>query len=377
MFSFLNVFCLLALSFPIDGSFESGQNRRETTDQNSSRELTEEAILPPKTIRSVTAFRDDFNSWNPNNYHVACTAWGGGNNELQVYTPGQSNLFTKNGHLYIKPTLTVNHPDFNEGKLYHGQMDLNGLWGYCTQGSNSGCNKHGGQDILPPVMSGYITTKAAIKYGRMNIRAKLPKADWTWPAIWTLPRNNTYGGWPQSCAMDIMESRGNAVAMGGGVNHGVNEVMSKLDWGPSGDTSQFYKTQVFKRKSSGDWHDDFHVYTLEWTADHLYTYVDNEIILRADTPSNSYWSYGGFSGDNIWKHGGKDAPFDQYFQLVLNVAVGGNWFKNDYQYAYTRPWTDSSRHPKRNFWEHRNQWQNSWQGDNAAMIVDYVEMIQY
>ncbi|XP_052085216.1 beta-1,3-glucan-binding protein-like [Mytilus californianus] len=223
---------------------------------------TSGAIVPPKTIRSVTAFRDDFNSWNANNYQVACTAWGGGNNELQVYTPGQANLFTKNGHLYIKPTLTVNHPDFDEGKLYHGQMDLNGLWGYCTQASNSGCNKHGGQDILPPVMSGYITTKAAIKYGRINVRAKLPKADWTWPAIWTLPRDKKYGGWPQSGAMDIMESR-------------------------------------------------------------------------------------------------------------------GNWFKKDYQYAYQRPWTDSSRQPKRDFWEHRNQWQSSWQGDNAAMVVDYVEMIQY
>ena len=41
------------------------------------------------------------------------------------------------------------------------------------------------------------------------LKAKLPKGDWLWPAIWMLPRYNEYGQWPASGEIDIMESRGN------------------------------------------------------------------------------------------------------------------------------------------------------------------------
>ena len=49
-------------------------------------------------------------------------------------------------------------------------------------------------------MSGKLTTVTSysMKYGRVEVKAKLPKGDWLWPAIWMLPRHNEYGEWPAS-----------------------------------------------------------------------------------------------------------------------------------------------------------------------------------
>ena len=44
------------------------------------------------------------------------------------------------------------------------------------------------------------------KYGRFEIRAKIPKGVGTWPAIWLLATDNVYGGWPNSGEIDIMET---------------------------------------------------------------------------------------------------------------------------------------------------------------------------
>lgn len=57
-----------------------------------------------------------------------------------------------------------------------------GLWHACTNGVNWGCDRTAfGQEILPPIMSGKLTSHAAIKYGRVNVRARIPKGDWIWP----------------------------------------------------------------------------------------------------------------------------------------------------------------------------------------------------
>ena len=79
----------------------------------------------------------------------------------------------------------------------------NGFYG-CSRGSD-------GNHYINPVMSGKLTTvnSFSMKYGRVEVKAKLPKGDWLWPAIWMLPRHNEYGEWPASGEIDIMESRGN------------------------------------------------------------------------------------------------------------------------------------------------------------------------
>ena len=68
---------------------------------------------------------------------------------------------------------------------------------------------------------------------------------------------------------------------------------------------------------------------------------------------------------------------DFQFHLLLNVAVGGGYFGDNAQYNTPKPWHGGSSHPMRDFWEHRGDWLPTWHGDDVAMLIDYVEMIQY
>ena len=68
---------------------------------------------------------------------------------------------------------------------------IQGLWHTCTNGVNWGCDRTSfGNEILPPIMSGKITTNACIKYGRVNVRARIPKGDWIWPGKPTFMYND-------------------------------------------------------------------------------------------------------------------------------------------------------------------------------------------
>ncbi|XP_021378188.1 beta-1,3-glucan-binding protein-like [Mizuhopecten yessoensis] len=334
----------------------------------------ERHLLLMVLITSAKAFRDDFNTWNASSYSIEVSAWGGGNNEFQAYTNDPSNIYVKGGNLYLRPTFTVDNPHFDEAKLYNGEMDLRSLWQTCTFSGFDGCHKtaNGHGEILPPVLSGKITTNFAFTYGRVNVRAKIPKGDWIWPAIWLIPSDSHYGGWPRSGDIDIIESRGNTKAVINGVNQGVNQLVSKLNWGPDYRHNAADKTTEYARKSVGDWH-GWHTYSMEWTPDHIITLVDNVEILRVNTPTTGFWNFGGFQGQDIWTAGGRNAPFDQPYRLILSVAVGGDFFE-DGDYDTPRPWGHSS-HPKRDFWEHRADWGDTWRGEDAAMIVDYIEMI--
>jgi len=55
------------------------------------------------------------------------------------------------------------------------------MYGICTQASSYGCLREGKNGVLNPVMSGRLMSKATIKYGMVEIVAKLPRGDWLWP----------------------------------------------------------------------------------------------------------------------------------------------------------------------------------------------------
>ncbi|GFN77511.1 beta-1,3-glucan-binding protein, partial [Plakobranchus ocellatus] len=232
--------------------------------------------------------------------------------EFQVYTNDPKNVFTTNGNLYLQPTLTVDDQRFDENFLRNGKMDMTQLFGYCTQSGNYGCVREGKYGLLPPVMSGKLKSVPTLRYGIVEVRARIPQGDWLWPAIWMMPKYARYGNWPRSGEIDIMESRGNKGDIG------IGTVTSTLHWGPSPNENKYYLTHGDKKSSS--WANSFHTWRLEWTPDHLTTFVDNQQIMRI-TPN--FWQKGGFSGGNIWASGEKMAPFDQEFYLILNVAVGG------------------------------------------------------
>ena len=151
--------------------------------------------------------------------------------------------------------------------------------------------------------SARLNSKYAFTYGRVEVKAKLPKGNGTWPAIWTLGQSitepgaywtSTHGttGWPACGEIDIMEHWGFD-----------QDVIQAALHTPSshGDTQN--KGSINGTNVS----DTFHVYTMEWTAEKIEFYYDDEL----------YYTYqpSGKNADN-WPY---NAP--QY--LLLNIAMGG------------------------------------------------------
>lgn len=186
---------------------------------------------------------------------------GWGNNELQYYTEDRlKNARVENGNLIIEAhNENYKSRDYTSARLLTRNRD-------------------------------------AWKYGRFEIRAKLPSGKGTWPAIWMLPESWEYGGWPESGEIDIMEHVGHEPERVYATVHteAYNHVLGTQDT----DTMQV-----------SDAEQNFHIYTLEWTPQTISWYIDGEQYSRFN---NEYATY-------------KEWPFDRPFHLILNIAVGGNW----------------------------------------------------
>ncbi|KAF2887303.1 hypothetical protein ILUMI_18870, partial [Ignelater luminosus] len=124
-------------------------------------------------------FEDNFNTLNLNKWKHEITLGGEGNWEFQWYTNDCENSITQNGFLKIKPTLTTNY--LGESALTSRTVDLSCS---CTSEAYYGCKRRGTLDnIINPIRSAKLFTKDAFsfKYGRVEVRAKMPAGDWLWP----------------------------------------------------------------------------------------------------------------------------------------------------------------------------------------------------
>ncbi|ACL69028.1 glycoside hydrolase family 16 [Halothermothrix orenii H 168] len=133
-------------------------------------------------------------------------------------------------------------------------------------------------------------------YGRIEVRAKLPRGRGTWPAIWMLPTGWIYGNWPSSGEIDIMEHVGYDM----GVVHGSVHTRSYNHRLGTHKTNTIRVEEVDKK---------FHVYSIEWYPGKILFFVDNI-------------HYFTFRNEGT---GWREWPFDQPFHLILNIAVGGAW----------------------------------------------------
>lgn len=185
---------------------------------------------------------------------------GWGNNELEYYTANRlENARVENGHLIIEAR--------KENRLWRNYTSARLI----TKG------------------------KGDWKYGRIEVKAKLPKGVGSWPAIWMLA-SSTPMKWPDDGEIDIMEH----VGFDQGKIHGSIHTKSY---------NHLIGTQKTAIINSDDCSEKFHVYGLEWNADTIKISVDNHV----------YFSFGNeHKGKNTW-------PFDTSFYLLLNIAVGGNW----------------------------------------------------
>lgn len=159
------------------------------------------------------------------------------NGDFAEATDSEENVFIKDGYLHIKPTL-------QDEKLIQEDsfIDLTkqGCIGATWKDCHAVTNTTNGT-IVPPARSARVNTKkgVSIQYGRIEVEAQIPEGDWLWPAVWMMPVEDTYGAWPNSGEIDIMESRGNnhTYKMGGN-----NIASSALHWGPNKDLDAWYQT---------------------------------------------------------------------------------------------------------------------------------------
>ncbi|OON66044.1 glycoside hydrolase family 16 protein [Hymenobacter sp. CRA2] len=161
--------------------------------------------------------------------------------------------------------------------------------------------------------------KMTYGYGRLDVRAKLPKGQGIWPAIWMLGLNDTQVGWPACGEIDIMELRGSVP----------NVNVSTVHYGAN-TASRQYKGTTW-RLPSGDFSEDFHTFSLIRSKDQLRWFVDGTETFSVTPGVVSPY------------------PFNNPFYLILNVAVGGDF---DGDPAASEPF------PK-------------------EMVVDYVRFYQY
>lgn len=138
--------------------------------------------------------------------------------------------------------------------------------------------------------------KADFKYAKIDVRAKVTGGLGAWSAIWMLPTHNTYGNWPKSGEIDIMEHVGFERDSIFGTPH-----------------TEAFNGMIFTQKSGGieilDSEDEYYTYTIDWKEDRIDWYV-NEHHYHTFHKAKDHFAY--------W-------PFDQKFHLILNLAIGGNW----------------------------------------------------
>lgn len=311
---------------------------------------------------------------------------GFGNGQFEETTSTDEQVFVQDGMLHIKPTLS-DPKDMQTNwtlDLRNGSICTSPDWFNCYTSTNTTNGT-----IVPPVKSGRINTKRShiIRYGRIEVTAKLPRGDWLWPAIWLLPVNDTYGAWPASGEIDIIESRGNNHTYAQGGN---NIASSALHWGPTSDHDAWWRTYDKRRALHTTFADGFHTFGLEWSERYIFTYIDSrllQVLYVNFEPGTNLWDKGKFpafdevNGTGIkdpWYHGGEvvpSRPFDQDFYLILNVAVGGTngWFEDG---ELGKPWVDTSKTPRRDFWDARDEWLPTWEEGGAEMVVKRVRMWQ-
>lgn len=293
-------------------------------------------------------------------------------------------MFVRDGQLVIKPTVQT--------AAYLEKTAITNLTadGTCTARTAEECvlsaNITAGE-IVQPVKSGRISTKnfAVIRYGRVDITAKVAAGDWLLTQFMMSPAEEYYGAWPASGGIDLGIVRGNNYTYGSGTGNQL--LQSSLHWGPDSTTDRWQTTTGARDAWHATYHEDFHTFGLEWTKDYLFTWVDTRLAQVSYVKFNQdFFKMGGYgatyeNGSRIidsWegKGTGHSTPFDRPFYLILSVAVGGTsgWFPDGVQ---NKPWADASTTPRKDFWNAKDQWQPTWEKDGyGELIVKHVAMYQ-
>ncbi|NDA64830.1 MAG: glycoside hydrolase family 16 protein, partial [Chitinophagia bacterium] len=150
--------------------------------------------------------------------------------------------------------------------------------------------------------NGYTSAKLVTKnkgdwmYGRFEARMKIPTGRGTWPAFWMLPTDASYGGWPKSGEVDIMEHVG--------YDQDKIYVTVHTDAFNHLKNTQYGRDTLVRGAT-----ENFNIYRVDWTPTSITGYVNNNKMFQFNNSNKGYQEW----------------PFDKRFYLLLNLAVGGDW----------------------------------------------------
>jgi len=205
-------------------------------------------------------WQDEFNGTaiNTDDWTYDQGAGGWGNNELEYYTNRPENSYISDGKLVIE----AKKESYQGAQYTSARMKTQGL--------------------------------KSFKYGRIDIRAKVPVGQGIWPALWMLGDNITTVGWPKCGEIDIMEVIGKEPSTLYGTPH----------WDDNGNHASYGGHTVL---SDGTFADEYHVFSIVWDSQSIKWYLDDMQYHVIDiTPAGL-------------------SELRENFFLIFNVAVGGNW----------------------------------------------------
>jgi len=230
-------------------------------------------LTPISEQRSITigsdlelVWEDEFLGDDLNNtkwdFQIGNGVNGWGNNELQFYTSSKNNYELSEGLLKIVPL----HNPFLE----------------------------------QPYTSSKLVTKNKFSFkspGIISVKFKVPQGQGLWPAIWMMPVDDIFGGWPRSGEIDLMEARGS----------NTQQVFSTIHYFQNG-----HKFQGGQHNESlaTNFNKEFHNIDLVWNKEKISFYIDKKYLVFETSLNNTM---------------GELYPFNEDFYLILNVAIGGNF----------------------------------------------------
>lgn len=217
--------------------------------------------------------------------------WGGGNHERQCYTSAPENTAVRNGRLVITASRERTTGPALPEALRKSAPDP-------------------AATATRDYTSARLTTrgKASWRYGRIEVRARLPQGQGSWPAIWMLPDEESYGRWAASGEIDILEAVNLGVPCKSCHGGRENTILGTLHFGAPWPGNVHSGEEVhFPGALSG-----FHTYAVEWDEERIIWLVDGRPY--GERMRGTWWSSG-------FKAPG--APFDRPFHLILNLAIGG------------------------------------------------------
>jgi len=238
--------------YPAGGNYTVNVTAKSSTGNGISK-----SVQVSVSVAQTLVWSDEFNTPgapDPARWGYDLGAGGWGNNELQYYTNRSDNATISNGTLKI----TAKRESFSGSAFTSARL--------------------------------LTKNKFSTKYGKIEVRAKLPVGVGTWPAIWALGSNIDQVGWPACGEIDIMEHKGSDPGrIYGTVHHP----------GHSGGNADGATTTISNAST------DFNIYAVEWNAQTLKFSVNGNVFYTFNNNSN--------------------LPFNQNFFIILNVAMGGTF----------------------------------------------------